>query len=677
MKINTNSYITNYSIIQKQKNRKDIQKYSLNINFGKNISIDPKKLRGYYLAKCKIQPEYVKYFSKLSNSQFEEAKKNLIKGYTPVDSALMARLNNDQLKIYTTLSEEKIEPDIAFLISKTEKDVQQRCMELIKIGINAHNVLEIANLDKQQREKINTLIKLGISDINIADFAKLTKEQYKKAIDLLKQGVISDYIIDILRIEEGNSKNRYYKKYIDMGYSKNSALSLSLMSLKEQKEVHNIISKNEEAKKLLFKNYEVIYTTIQNSNPEEKILIFNKETQIDNGTKIILVQILGEDGILSQSRLEEYKDHSTSSKLKGISDLYQIKYGKYGDIKELTQFICNRNNGNVIGVIHSKESKNLDGCFESVYYDITDFQESSEDAELINPDIEQAVRNQGKIISKTTKNKDGSISFQENFKWNHHITSREYNEKKDRNGNIISNRYSYIIKKCSNDTENQEKEIMNISREFIRNPDGSVKNVINGNEYKLSYDNENKSICIESEDMKKILNFKNKLPIYSQESLWKVIKNLSADVLIDIDRNINKWYYCKDMDSYSSGINKTMATGKNIPIILHETGHLLQEDIANNDTEFYKLYEKEMNLFYEKIPYNEQEFIEYFSPLANLCESDGIYEFIAEVHMILCTYGASETEIKTRSQFLVRYFPQTIARLAKLMGKTSKRNLLE
>jgi hypothetical protein len=46
-----------------------------------------------------------------------------------------------------------------------------------------------------------------------------------------------------------------------------------------------------------------------------------------------------------------------------------------------------------------------------------------------------------------------------------------------------------------------------------------------------------------------------------------------------------------------------------------------------------------------------------FSPRADLCESYGLSEFIAETNIIATTYGAGETSLNTRNQILVRFFP--------------------
>ena len=93
--------------------------------------------------------------------------------------------------------------------------------------------------------------------------------------------------------------------------------------------------------------------------------------------------------------------------------------------------------------------------------------------------------------------------------------------------------------------------------------------------------------------------------------------------------------------------------------------------------ELIQLYGQEMDTFKMNMPYNEQEFIQYFSQRAELTDSDGLEEFIAEANVLLTTYGMNYKDLNTRTQFLAKYFPKTITKVAELLGKTSTKSLLE
>ena len=220
---------------------------------------------------------------------------------------------------------------------------------------------------------------------------------------------------------------------------------------------------------------------------------------------------------------------------------------------------------------------------------------------------------------------------------------------------------------------------MDISREFIKNKDGSTTNRINGIEYKITYDNNSKSIYISEGGNNRKIDFSKILPIFSEEIIWDNLKQIHVDSLLTIADNISKWQYSQENDSQTDEHNKTIRTGTNTGIITHEIGHIkTKEDLSIlKDDELIQTYGEEMDMFKVNMPFNEQEFIQYFSQRAELTDSDGLEEFIAETNVLLTTYGMNYKDINTRTQFLAKYFPRTICRIAKLLGKTSTKSLLE
>lgn len=220
---------------------------------------------------------------------------------------------------------------------------------------------------------------------------------------------------------------------------------------------------------------------------------------------------------------------------------------------------------------------------------------------------------------------------------------------------------------------------MDINREFKRNKDGSITNTINGITYHITFDDTNKTITISDGQKTKTINMGNKLSFYSAEVQWEVIKKLPADILLAADKYVKKWNYCRETDSAADGYSGILSAGRQTNIIQHETGHFLDyenETISENE-EFMKIYSKEMAAFQKKIPYNEQEFIQYFSPRADLNDANGSSEFIAESNIILTTYGNEYPRLSTRPWLLSRFFPNSIAKAAELLGKNSKSSLIE
>ena len=163
-----------------------------------------------------------------------------------------------------------------------------------------------------------------------------------------------------------------------------------------------------------------------------------------------------------------------------------------------------------------------------------------------------------------------------------------------------------------------------------------------------------------------------------KEKLWQAAKDLPADILIDIDNNIEHWNYTDEEFSSMNERSFKIYTGQNKSIIGHECGHIkaLENPNIEKDEELQEIYKKEMALYEQTMPHHEQKIVEYFSPQANLSNSIGLNEFIAETNSILITYGYNINILSDRSQFLVRYFPKTIAKIAELMVRNSKANII-
>ena len=67
----------------------------------------------------------------------------------------------------------------------------------------------------------------------------------------------------------------------------------------------------------------------------------------------------------------------------------------------------------------------------------------------------------------------------------------------------------------------------------------------------------------------------------------------------------------------------------------------------------------------------EQNIIEYFSQTGGGLLNSGLSELVAETNMLVSTYGHSTSTVQTRAQYLVKYFPKTLAKIAELLGYDS------
>lgn len=620
-----------------------------------------------------IDTEQVGLFVNLNEDEYIESKELMKTGYTPVEAACLAGLSEEQKEIALSLLNLNSSIEIASEIAKMEPQKRDLCIKLIERGIFPEEAVPIANLEEQQKKRLDEIISMNVGDENIVDFAKFSDEHYQKALSLFKEGVLPEYISSIIGIEEGLIENKEYEEYRKRGYSRSVSYSLSLLDSEEIKALSKIIKKSPQIKDLLMQEYDINIIELQNINGIE--VIFSREIRCDNGTKITLVQTFDKNGNSTRSRVEEYSNHATSSILSGASDVYKAKYDKYGEIKELLQFIQDQITHSVIGVLHSKASSVLPGVYESVYYDISEFITSnSNDANEVDYDIEKSVKTNGTPVSTVVQEEDGTIVYKEKFKRNGLLTSRVYKERKNEEGQVIYNYYSYNIK-----NDKDSSVLMDIKREYKKYDDNYAVYVINGIEYKLKYDDAKKEITISDGKIIKKISFKEKLALYSQDVLWEIIKTLPVDTLLIIDKNAKQWNYCREEDSAADGYSHTISTGKIHGVINHEAGHFkdYESEFSIRDENFLKTYNEEMQIFLNSTPFNEQEFVQYFTPRAILNGATGTNEFVAETNIILTTYGTNYDKLKTRSQFLVKYFPKTIAITANMLGKTSKESLLE
>ncbi len=131
---------------------------------------------------------------------------------------------------------------------------------------------------------------------------------------------------------------------------------------------------------------------------------------------------------------------------------------------------------------------------------------------------------------------------------------------------------------------------------------------------------------------------------------------------------INNAHYNSGTNEIRLGINHD-----SLPILLHEFGHnkdcrLDKNNPLQKDATLNAIYEQERDAFVKEFPQFRREFIDYFIDLDNVGdkESRGISECIAESNMLLNT--ALNNQLAFRGEYLRRYFPKTIAYIARALN---------
>ena len=631
---------------------------------------DERFLRTLDLSDKGVDSDCLVLYSQLKDKDYSKTLSNMENGYTPISSLYMAKLSAKKREEYLKYIEKDISPENAYDLVRLDKEKKAKALSYIKNGISCSEAVNISLMEDNQQKRALELIKRNLSDSAAVDIAGLPEQSQALADEMIDGGVYSDCISDIVEIETGKVKVPEYNAYRERGYSRTSSYALAMFNEDEGKVVTLLMGKNPEIETLFNDEYYMELNTIQNKNVVE--IAMKKELILPDGTKITITRTFDEEGNKTASRTEETPKHATSSFSPNGSDLYRIKYDKAGDIREMDRFIVSPETGEVTGVEHTKQSNLLKGAYQSVIYDIKDFKTSSND-EFIDEDIPNCVISKGKPIATVGKKQNGAVFLNENFESSGCNTKRYYEESKDDNGKINFSYYSYKI--------NDEKgnPILDTDRSFIRSRNGNAVNIINGVFYELVYDDDNRVITILDGKKSKIINFNDKSGYYSKDVIWEIAKNLQVDTLLTLDKNIKKWNYCEDSDSGANGYTKTLSSGKNPDIINHETGHFKDFELKeiSNTPEFLSVYTKEIDDFFKNIPYNEQDFALYCTP--KVCSDDvtGVNEFFAEANIVLSSYGNSGNHLKTRPQFLVRYFPRSIAKVAELTGKNSRKSLLD
>lgn len=168
--------------------------------------------------------------------------------------------------------------------------------------------------------------------------------------------------------------------------------------------------------------------------------------------------------------------------------------------------------------------------------------------------------------------------------------------------------------------------------------------------------------------------------IGDEEEIMKVLKKMPGEELLKLKKNVSELEGTTEvLRSYSqTGKDKrTIHTGDNLFVILHELGHAvdmkdvdmnnLQYTVQNaifEDREFNEIYEREKAAFNKAFPDTQRNHIAYFINHETHYNGEigGRKETIAESNALLTTAKTHEV-LAMRSQYLQQHFPETIAYL--------------
>lgn len=540
---------------------------------------------------------------------------------------------------------------LAQVLAKTTKENEKLVKHIFK-GV------------RKNKEKFESNYKNAVTKILMAIPQKNKEqlEEYKKLFDEYinktkwnTNPVITELFCDIIRDENIENK-RDALDYISRGGFDTETIK----ALKKQK-------------------YKVAIEDLQNSKDYD--IVFKKSKDFENegiGLRRIENFVrLKQDGKIIPSRCEIFvtKDgellHRTHTPGgKNSCDIY-YQTDEKGN-KTLMEEIRIVNGAS--GPLYAqkiKASPIIKGVYDTVLYDI-----NKENEDINIPDAIKNGKIKGIKTGRTYTEQDGTKVHTEKFFKGEYCTRRQYIENNDGTKKALN----YVI-------ENSGGEKLLDMKRFFSLKGNISTTTVNGKEYVAEFNDKDKTVEITCDNKKTKIDFWEKADTYSLSKLWDLLKKTPADSLLNYSE-IPELKYSEKKSGWVYKPKGTIVTEDDLGVMAHELGHYKDatqnglytlnaiykieayskenwKDLISSDEELIKIYNEEIEQFKKDMSDAEAEEIDYFSQTGGSSGS-GLSEMVAEINMLMTTQCASH--LNARSMYLMRYFPRTIAKAAKLLG---------
>ncbi len=543
------------------------------------------------------------------------------------------------------------------------------------------NFDDIYNIIKsfETKENIDVFYKL----LNFKDedgFYRFNAKNIAKILDKTnpQNKTLLDFVLEI-KDEDGNYKfNKKIPFILNFSLPNQQRAIKRLLELKEINDNSQLIfcaSQNDFKNRLIISNQ---YPSLDNSPDNNQNKTIKQTIELDEFGKII-----------SKSKTE-------------ISEADGKKYCRYFDSNRLMILNQNDKNGDIVSqielindktnepryIIFTQPSKILDGAYETGLYDLNDYES---DIDVIK-EIEGGLLNPKERLSYAGK--DGEkFYYNQNYFYNSINSKRTYIEARDENNEIKSYSYQYKI------IDENQKTLLDLNRSWRKNPDGSSETIINGKKYQAFFDDSTMDILIKSGDDETKIEFANLVVPFDESQnpkiksdfadeicyytkLFNFIKKLSADELLVMAKNVDLIDYADSIEKNLFNVSKKcIMVYFNTQAFLHELGHSIDfcrvqkadkdsKCLISSDLELIEIYKKEVEDFVSLQSEGVQNIISYFLQNGgkDTKQSTGLSELVAQTNAILANCCHDEIGLQTRSEYIVRYFPKTIAKIAQLLG---------
>ena len=252
------------------------------------------------------------------------------------------------------------------------------------------------------------------------------------------------------------------------------------------------------------------------------------------------------------------------------------------------------------------------------------------------------------------------------------------------NGNMS---LTYVVK----DVEGNVLMNRQLTHTFVSPTEAISK--VNGNTYRITYSTDKISVLNSQNGKVTDINLteilKDCTPEQKQE-MMTVLKQMSGENLLHINDKVKNFKVIDDLlgscACYAGQDMGIIATGGNQFVTTHELYHLVSQSMnVRNADKIFNLpkyvrnrisdtYQKELKLFLEHFPEAQRNHVNYFTNQLNPITS--IEETIAEGGAALNTYN-NLSSFSIRTEYLERYFPETIAQIEKATAYTEPHVLPE
>lgn len=307
------------------------------------------------------------------------------------------------------------------------------------------------------------------------------------------------------------------------------------------------------------------------------------------------------------------------------------------------------------------------------YYEYTSHSQVNGVYDIVRktPEGKQKVLSSGKIDKKT-----GIVSIKKDMISPEGVRT-QYLYENDPQGNRI---VDYKI------TDKSGKVLLNKSQTFEEINENKFISSKNDDEYEINV-NENEISVQSLQDKNKKAKFTAKDNfIGDKKQLLSTLKQFPGEELIKLGETVDFLESINDpLDSFYNGSCRSISTGADEFLFLHELGHArdyrdVDDDLKNfeesmkksltMDKDVNKAFEEEKQAFFKAYPDTQREHMDYFMNTLNHYggETGGLSETIAETNAIL-SEGKSYEPLAIRSQYLQQNFPRTIAVLETKLSK--------